>query len=67
MESWYRAQLVEAYAERVVDGMDMDEVLELAFEAITTRLATYTDEDLLEEVTDFYPDLVEEIEEPTDA
>ena len=63
METEYRNQLVEAYAERVIDGLDMDEVLELAFEAISSRLETYSDEELLNEVSDFYPDLVDTLEE----
>jgi methionine aminopeptidase len=55
----YRSALIEAYAERIVDGMDMKELVQLAHETICERLEDYTDADLEDEIAEFYPDLLD--------
>ena len=54
-----REDLIGAYAERVVDGMDMDTLVMYAIERMMDDLRTYSDEQLEDEVMDFYPDLLE--------
>ncbi len=58
-----RDEVIAAYAERVVEGMDMGDMYTFVYETLVERLECYPDEDLETEVRDFYPDLLE----PTDA
>jgi hypothetical protein len=55
----HRADLIEAYAQRVVDGMDLQDLVQLAMDSLMRDLDHYTDEALVAEIADFYPDLVE--------
>jgi len=55
-----RDDLIEAYAERIVDGMDMKELVTLALETMMERLSSYEDDELVEEINDFAPDLLGE-------
>lgn len=53
-----REDLISEYAALVVDGMDMEMLCMYAIEKIRDDLRTYSDEDLIEEVRDFYPHLL---------
>lgn len=55
----HRAELIEAYAQRVVDGMDLQDIVAIAMDKLMEDLEHYTDEALVAEIADFYPDLVE--------
>lgn len=54
-----RQAIIEAYAERVVEDMDLDALVEFAMEAIMDRLEDYTDAGLVAVVANYYPDLLE--------
>lgn len=58
-----RDDLISAYAERVVDGMDMETLCMYAIEKIRSDLKTYTDDDLFAEIRDYYPELLGETNE----
>jgi len=47
-------QLKNAYAEMIVEGMDMNSLITLAVESIEQNLKDYDMEDLKEEIIDFY-------------
>ena len=53
-------ELIGNYAQRVVEDMDMDTLVAYALDQLIDGLATMSDEDLREEIADFYPDLLEE-------
>jgi hypothetical protein len=55
-----RNDLINEYAELIVDGMDMDTLVMYAIDTIRDRLSSYNDEELLEEIADFYPELLED-------
>jgi len=55
-----REQLIEAYAEHIIDGMDHKDLWAFVYEALTERLEDYTQEDLEEEVREFAPHILEE-------
>jgi len=44
----------------IVDGMDMEMLCSLACDALSTTYDDYTDEELMEEVKEYYPELLEE-------
>jgi hypothetical protein len=58
-----RNTLIEEYASRIVEGMDMDDMYNFIYDTLVERLDDYTDNDLVNEVAEYYPDLVEEADE----
>ena len=55
-----REQLIEAYAEHILDGMDLKDLYTIAYETLTERLEDYTQVDLENEIADFAPHLLGE-------
>lgn len=49
----------DAYIAQVVDGMDMQSIVQLAYEALHINMKGYTVSDLEEEVNIHYDDLTE--------
>lgn len=45
-----RQELIEAYAERIVDGMDMDALVQFAFDMIVDGMIEEDDVDVLNEI-----------------
>ena len=54
-------KLIEQYVELVVDGMDMDSLLQYAKDGITEYMVTLTKEELKEEVDNYDEDLFDEL------
>jgi hypothetical protein len=61
MKSKKRDELVDAYVERIIDGLDMDDLIEFAKGKMYDTLETYSDNELISEVGAYYPDLVEDV------
>lgn len=49
----------EAYAERVVEGLDLGDLIIFAQDLLMEKLAQMPPEDLRAEIADYYPDLLE--------
>jgi pyruvate carboxylase len=47
-------QLKRSYAEMVIEGMDMDMLIEVAVDGIIEQVKNYEYEDIKEEIVDFY-------------
>ena len=59
--------LTEAYAEMIVDGMDMDDLVTFAVESLVAEYNKYTESELLSEIEELYDeevlnDLLESVE-----
>ena len=59
--------LTEAYAEYIVDGMDMDDLITFAVESLVAEYNKYTESELLSEIEELYDeevlnDLLESVE-----
>lgn len=54
-----RKQLQNDYIERMIDGMDIDTLCMVVAEYMDSNLDDYTDEQLVNEVREYYPDMVE--------
>ena len=59
--------LTEAYAEYIVDGMDMDDLVTFAVESLVAEYNKYTESELLSEIEELYDeevlnDLLESVE-----
>ena len=47
-------QLKENYANMIIDGMDMDSLVQFAFDSIMDNMKDYTEDEIKEEVLEFY-------------
>ena len=55
-------QLVENYAERVVDDMDIKCLIQMAYDTIVDNMSHMNEEDVLNEISSVYDeDLIEEL------
>lgn len=50
-----REQIMNDYAQSILEGMDMETMERFVFDALMERLETYSEEDLVNEVRDYYP------------
>jgi len=57
-----RDQLQEAYIESIIDGMDHKSMYQFVYDSLDGNLDDYTTEELVTEVRDYYPELLEENE-----
>lgn len=55
-------QLIADFAQALVDGMDMDGLIEFAYDSIVENLSKYSNETLIEEVKNYDPELLKDIE-----
>ena len=55
-----RSELQDAYINEIIDGMDIKDMMALLFDMIDKDMDIYTDEELKEEVKNYYPHLLEE-------
>ena len=55
-----RDQLQEAYIESIIDGMDHKTMYQFVYDSLNGNLDDYTTEELVTEVKDYYPELLEE-------
>ena len=54
-----KEELIDAYAQQLLDSMDMKTMERFVYDTIVENLTDYTDEELITEVTDYYPELLE--------
>jgi len=60
MESRSKREVVQDdYISRIIDGMSMAELCQYMFDKLTEELNELSDEQLLEQVSEYYPDLLE--------
>jgi hypothetical protein len=55
-----RDSLVQDYIDRVIDNMSTKDLVRLVWEQLEENLSSYSDEELISEVKDYYPELLEE-------
>ena len=55
-----REELISAYSNAIVEGVDMDGLIEMAVEGIEKNLKEYTNEQLESEIKETYDHLLEE-------
>lgn len=59
METSKRNELVRNYVDRVLDDVSIKDLMRIVGEQLEKNLASYTDEELISEITDYYPDLLD--------
>ena len=51
-------ELIDAYVTRVIDGLDLDDCLATLHDYMTKSYEEYTLEEIKEEVTEYFPELL---------
>jgi hypothetical protein len=54
-----REELIADYAQQILDGMDMKTMECFVYDTLKDNLSSYSDEELIEEVTEYNPELLE--------
>ena len=54
-----RDSLISDYAQQILDGMDMKTMECFVYDTLKDNLASYSDEELIAEVTEYNPELLE--------
>lgn len=54
-----RQELLEAYIDRILDNMSTKDLMRLVGDQIEENLQGYSDEELIAEVEEYYPELLE--------
>ena len=55
-----RDRLIDDYAWRVVDDMDIKDLCRIVAEMIVQDFESQSDEYIIEQITEYYPDLLQE-------
>jgi len=55
-----RDALIQDYIDRVIDNMSTKDLVRIVWEQLEENLSSYTEEELISEVSDHYPELLEE-------
>jgi len=56
-----RTELQDAYINQVLDDMDIKDAMALLFDFMDADLDKYSEKQLIEEISHFYPELVEDV------
>jgi hypothetical protein len=60
LETMNRSELQENLIQNILDDMDMDGLMQLAYDYMDESYGKYSDEELKEEVKEYYPHILEE-------
>jgi len=55
-----REELTQAYIDRVIDNMNTKDLVRIVWEQLEENLALYSEEELITEVEEYYPELLED-------
>ena len=56
-----RDYLIAGYAQQILDGMDMKTMEQFVYDTLVENLLSYSDEELITEVTEYNPELLEDV------
>ena len=59
LQTMNRDQLQNDYIETIIDGMDHKDMWQFVYDMMEQNFETYSDEELVTEVKDYYPHLLE--------
>ena len=54
-----RDELQDAYINEIIDGMDIKDLIRIVYDNLEQNLEQYTVDELIEEVEEYYPHLLE--------
>lgn len=53
-----RQALIEEYVDRILDNMSTKDLMRIVGDQLEENFSTYSDEELINEVTEYYPELL---------
>ena len=53
-----RDQLQDAYINEIIDGMDLKDLIAIVYDTLDANLEKYSVNELIEEVEEYYPELL---------
>ncbi len=56
-----RDQLQDSYINEIIDGMDLKDLIRIVYDNLESNLDKYSVDELIEEVEEYYPHLLEEV------
>jgi hypothetical protein len=56
-----RDSLIQSYIDRVIDNMNTKDLVRIVWEQLEQNLSSYSDEELRNEIEDYYPELLEDV------
>ncbi len=56
-----REQLISDYVDRIIDNMSTKDLMCIVGDQLEEDLSSYTDEELLEEIKEYYPEMLEDV------
>lgn len=59
MTDFNRQALIEAYVDRILDNMSTKDLMRIVGDQLEENFSTYSDFDLVSEVQEYYPELLE--------
>jgi hypothetical protein len=62
MPGMNRQELIEEYIDRILEGMSTKDLMRIVGDQLEENFSTYTDEELISEVEEYYPELLGEDE-----
>ena len=54
-----RDQLVQDYVDRILDNMSTKDLMRIVGDQLEENFSSYSDEELITEIEEYYPDLLE--------
>ena len=55
-----RDSLIDAYAQQILDNMDLKTMEQMVYDTLVDNLNSYSDEELITEVEEYNPELLED-------
>jgi len=59
METSKRQELIREYVDRILDNMSTKDLMSIVGEQLEEHLGGYTDDELISEIQDYYPELLD--------
>jgi hypothetical protein len=59
MSEMNRQELIENYVDRILEGMSTKDLMRIVGDQLEENFSTYSDDELITEVEEYYPDLLE--------
>ena len=56
-----RQELLDAYIDRILDNMSTKDLMRIVGDQIEENLSSYSDDELISEVSEYYPELLEDV------
>ncbi len=56
-----REQLISDYVDQIIDNMSTKDLMCIVGDQLEEDLSSYTDEELLEEIKEYYPEMLEDV------